>query len=67
MSDLVWPHRQQPTRLSLPWDSPGKVSVTVTLERHLLDTTNKGCGSRGTAALNQLGSDAGLVTLILSH
>ena len=24
MSDFVWPHRQQPTRLSHPWDSPGK-------------------------------------------
>ena len=24
MSDPVWPHRRQPTRLSLPWDSPGK-------------------------------------------
>ena len=24
MSDFVWPHRQQPTRLPRPWDSPGK-------------------------------------------
>ena len=24
MSDSVWPHRQQPTRLPQPWDSPGK-------------------------------------------
>ena len=24
MSDSVWPHRQQPTRLPRPWDSPGK-------------------------------------------
>ena len=24
MSDSVWPHRQQPTRLPNPWDSPGK-------------------------------------------
>ena len=24
MSDSVWPHRQQPTRLPHPWDSPGK-------------------------------------------
>ena len=24
MSDSVQPHRQQPTRLSHPWDSPGK-------------------------------------------
>ena len=24
MSDFVWPHRQQPTRLPCPWDSPGK-------------------------------------------
>ena len=23
-SDSVWPHRQQPTRLPHPWDSPGK-------------------------------------------
>ena len=22
--DSVWPHRRQPTRLSRPWDSPGK-------------------------------------------
>ena len=24
MSDSVWPHRQQPTRLHHSWDSPGK-------------------------------------------
>ena len=24
MSDSVWPHRWQPTRLPCPWDSPGK-------------------------------------------
>ena len=24
MSNSVWPHRRQPTRLSRPWDSPGK-------------------------------------------
>ena len=24
MSNSVWPHRQQPTRLRCPWDSPGK-------------------------------------------
>ena len=24
MSDFVWPHRRQPTRLPCPWDSPGK-------------------------------------------
>ena len=24
MSDSVWPHRWQPTRLCCPWDSPGK-------------------------------------------
>ena len=24
MSDSVWPHRWQPTRLHHPWDSPGK-------------------------------------------
>ena len=24
MSDSVWPHRRQPTRLCRPWDSPGK-------------------------------------------
>ena len=24
MSDSVWPHRQQPTRLPRPWDFPGK-------------------------------------------
>ena len=24
MSDSVWPHRRQPTRLRHPWDSPGK-------------------------------------------
>ena len=26
VSDSVWPHRQQPTRLCRPWDSPGKNS-----------------------------------------
>ena len=26
MSDSVWPHRWQPTRLPCPWDSPGKNS-----------------------------------------
>ena len=26
MSDSVWPHRWQPTRLPHPWDSPGKNS-----------------------------------------
>ena len=24
MSNSVWPHRRQPTRLLCPWDSPGK-------------------------------------------
>ena len=24
VSDSVWPHRRQPRRLPLPWDSPGK-------------------------------------------
>ena len=24
MSDSVWPHRRQPTRLPCPWDFPGK-------------------------------------------
>ena len=24
LSDSVWPHRRQPTRLLRPWDSPGK-------------------------------------------
>ena len=24
MSESVWPHRRQPTRLPCPWDSPGK-------------------------------------------
>ena len=24
MSDSVWPHRRQPTRLPRPWDPPGK-------------------------------------------
>ena len=24
VSDSVWPHRQEPTRLPRPWDSPGK-------------------------------------------
>ena len=24
VTDSVWPHRQQPTRLPCPWDSPGK-------------------------------------------
>ena len=26
MSDSVQPHRRQPTRLSRPWDSPGKIT-----------------------------------------
>ena len=26
MSDSVWPHRRQPTRLPCPWDSPGKTT-----------------------------------------
>ena len=26
VSDSVWPHRRQPTRLRHPWDSPGKNS-----------------------------------------
>ena len=26
MSDTVRPHRRQPTRLPLPWDSPGKIT-----------------------------------------
>ena len=26
VSNSVWPHRQQPTRLPLPWDSPGKIT-----------------------------------------
>ena len=26
MSNSVWPHRRQPTRLCRPWDSPGKNS-----------------------------------------
>ena len=26
VSDSVWPHRRQPTRLPCPWDSPGKNS-----------------------------------------
>ena len=26
MSNCVWPHRRQPTRLPRPWDSPGKNS-----------------------------------------
>ena len=30
MSDSVWPHRWQPTRLSRPWDSPGKNTGVTT-------------------------------------
>ena len=26
MSDSVWPHRRQPTRLPRPWDSPDKIT-----------------------------------------
>ena len=33
MSDSVGPHRQQPTRLPRPWDSPGK---NTGVGRHLL-------------------------------
>ena len=29
MSDSVWPHRWQPTRLPRPWDSPGKNIVAI--------------------------------------
>ena len=29
MSNSVQPHRQQPTRLPRPWDSPGKKSTGV--------------------------------------
>ena len=29
MSDSVQPHRQQPTRLPRPWDSPGKNTGVV--------------------------------------
>ena len=29
MSDSVWPHRRQPTRLPHPWDSPGKNTGVV--------------------------------------
>ena len=33
MSDSVWPHRWQPTRLPRPWDSPGK---NTGVARHFL-------------------------------
>ena len=29
MSDSVWPHRRQPTRILRPWDSPGKNTSPV--------------------------------------
>ena len=29
MSNPVWPHRRQPTRLPRPWDSPGKNTGVV--------------------------------------
>ena len=38
MSDSVRPHRQQPTRLPHPWDSPGK-STEVGCHRLLRDIT----------------------------
>ena len=31
MSDSVWPHRRQPTRLPRPWDSPGKTLEWVAI------------------------------------
>ena len=31
MSDSVWPHRRQPTRLPCPWDSPGKALEWVAI------------------------------------
>ena len=31
VSDSVWPHRQQPTRLTCPWDSPSKNTGWVTI------------------------------------
>ena len=36
MSDSLWPHGQQPTRLRSPWDFPGK-------------NTEAGCFSRGSS------------------
>ena len=41
-SDSVRPHRQQPTRMPCPWDSPGKntgVGCHCLLRVHLLITT----------------------------
>ena len=29
VSDSVWPHRQQPTRLCRPWDFPGKRTISA--------------------------------------
>ena len=31
MSDSVWPHRRQPTRLHRPWDCPGKTLEWVAI------------------------------------
>ena len=37
MSDSVRPHRQQPTRLPRPWDSPGKNTELYKKDLHNQD------------------------------
>ena len=47
MSDSVWPHRWQPTRLRHPWDSPGKntgVGCHFLLQSKCLQTISAGEG-----------------------
>ena len=40
VSDSVWPHRRQPTRLPRPWDSPGKnTGVGCHFLRQLMNLT----------------------------
>ena len=40
MSNSMWPHRRQPTRLLWPWDSPGK-NIGVSCHVHLQSTKVK--------------------------
>ena len=51
MSDSVQPHRQQPTRLPRPWDSPGKntgVGCHFLLQRMKMKSESEVAESRPT-------------------
>ena len=50
VSDSVWPHRRQPTRLSCPWDSPGKntglqITLWILATKAIMDTQLSLCKS----------------------